>query len=325
MAKPDWGDLQQRFLSEHAKTGISPKDWCEAQGLNYTSARRYIKKPSAQNSAHSTAQIAQQKPTRIAPAQPNFTTAAQTDVHDIDLRIYGLSEQQLLFVEEYLIDLNRTAAYRRAGYKGEGNTAYVNASRMLRNAKVSRAVRDVMEARARRTAITQDGVLQWWWDIATADASELTEHHRGCCRYCWGFGHQYQWRDMVEFEEQRVEAATRKQREPTDQGGYGYDAVLDPNPECPRCNGIGLSRTVIHDTRDTSGAARRLFAGVKEGKFGIEVITRNQDDALKMVAQHLGMVKTRAELSGPDGGPIKTEQVTMTAEQAAEAYRKMMG
>lgn len=35
MAKPDWGELQQRFLSEHAATGVSPKEWCEAQGLNY--------------------------------------------------------------------------------------------------------------------------------------------------------------------------------------------------------------------------------------------------------------------------------------------------
>lgn len=43
MAKPDWGVLQQRFLSEHAATGVSPKEWCEAQGLNYATARRYIK------------------------------------------------------------------------------------------------------------------------------------------------------------------------------------------------------------------------------------------------------------------------------------------
>lgn len=47
MAKPDWGVLQQRFLSDHAATGVSPKEWCEAQGLNYATARRYIKKPYA--------------------------------------------------------------------------------------------------------------------------------------------------------------------------------------------------------------------------------------------------------------------------------------
>ncbi|HII3217840.1 TPA: hypothetical protein ACY3HR_004803 [Citrobacter freundii] len=43
MAKPDWGALQHQFLAEHAKTGISPKDWCQAQGLNYASAKRCIK------------------------------------------------------------------------------------------------------------------------------------------------------------------------------------------------------------------------------------------------------------------------------------------
>ncbi|WP_227655330.1 hypothetical protein [Klebsiella pneumoniae] len=35
--------MQHQFLAEHAKTGISPKDWCAAQGLNYSSAKRYIK------------------------------------------------------------------------------------------------------------------------------------------------------------------------------------------------------------------------------------------------------------------------------------------
>ena len=58
MAKPDWGELQQRFLSDHAATGVSPKDWCEAQGLNYATARRYIKKPTAQTAQKS----AQKKP-----------------------------------------------------------------------------------------------------------------------------------------------------------------------------------------------------------------------------------------------------------------------
>lgn len=318
MAKPDWGDLQKRFLSEHAKTGISPKDWCEAQELNYSSARRYIKKPSAQQSTR-------EQLRKSASAQRMVSANAHADAHDIDLRSYDLNDMQIRFVEEYLIDLNRTAAYKRAGYKGEGNTAYVNASRLLRNAKVAAAVRDAMDARARRTQITQDAVLQWWWDIATADATQLTELHRYCCRYCWGFGHNYQWRDMVEFEEKRMEAIEKKQRPPVDTGGYGYDALVDPNPECPRCNGLGLSRPVFHDTRDASGAARRLFAGIKEGKFGLEIITRDQDEALKMVAQHLGMLKSKTEISGPEGGPIQTEQVSLSSEEAAELYRKMMG
>ncbi|EAT6909466.1 hypothetical protein LGI69_000252 [Salmonella enterica] len=56
MAKPDWGALQHHFLAEHAKSGISPKDWCEAQGMNYASAKRYIKiANSAANSQKKTA------------------------------------------------------------------------------------------------------------------------------------------------------------------------------------------------------------------------------------------------------------------------------
>ena len=59
MAKPDWGSLQRRFLAEHAKTGISPKEWCEAQGLNYTSARRYIKNLLRKNCAKDVRKTAQ--------------------------------------------------------------------------------------------------------------------------------------------------------------------------------------------------------------------------------------------------------------------------
>lgn len=332
MAKPDWGALQDQFLAEHAKTGISPKEWCEARGLNYTSARRYIKNPpaqSAQKTAQKKVRSAQaesavssgQQGLQTSPAQHSCNAYAQS----IDPRSYGLNDMQWKFVTEYLIDLDKTAAYKRAGYKSQGETAAAAARRLYRNVSVNRAIRDALDLRAQRMAITQDSVLQWWWDIATADATQLTEHHRACCRNCWGFGHNYQWRDVVEFEERSAEAKAKKGREPNDAGGYGFDATMDPNPDCPRCNGAGLSRTVFHDTRDITGPARRLFAGVKEGKFGLEVITRNQDEAMKLVAQHLGMLKNKMELSGPDGGPVQTETTNLTPQEAADVYKKMMG
>ncbi|CVE75931.1 terminase small subunit [Serratia marcescens] len=74
MAKPDWGALQNQFLTEHAKTKISPKAWCDENGLNYTSARRYIKLP-AQNDAQGaqkkvrSAQSAQNGPSPAVPKQ----------------------------------------------------------------------------------------------------------------------------------------------------------------------------------------------------------------------------------------------------------------
>ncbi|MFQ1882271.1 terminase [Aeromonas veronii] len=48
MAKTDWSSLAAQYQSAYAKTGISPKAWCEQQGLNYQSARRYIKVSDAQ-------------------------------------------------------------------------------------------------------------------------------------------------------------------------------------------------------------------------------------------------------------------------------------
>lgn len=334
--KPDWGTLQQQFLTEHAISGISPKEWCEDQGLNYATARRYIKKPTAQ-SAQKTAQkklrTTHDKECAKEPicnsTIPTAQSSEQDNAHDnentFNLRNYGLNDMQFRFVNEYLVDLNRTAAYKRAGGNGEGNTAYVGASRMYRNAKVNRAITDALADRERRTQITQDAVLKMWWDIATADVNELTEYRRLCCRHCWGFGFNYQWRDAVEYEDAVKKAMLANKSPPQDVGGYGYDDTLDPNPDCPRCNGSGIGRAHFHDTRDLTGAARRLFAGVKEGKFGVEVITRNQDDALKMVAQHLGMVKTRTELTGKDGEPIKTEVANMTSQEAADAYKKLMG
>ncbi|HBH7053946.1 TPA: terminase small subunit [Morganella morganii] len=336
MAGSNWSKLQKQFLFDYATTGISPKEWCEIQGLNYATARRHIKKPAAQSvqkTAQSKVRTAQKKECANEPvrnsntpdAQSNESDNAQNDETEFSLRDYGLNDIQTRFVTEYLIDLNRTAAYKRAGGKCEGNSAYTSASRMFRNVKVNRAIADALEARERRAEITQDAVLKMWWDIATADVRELTEYQRLCCRHCWGFGFNYQWRDNVEFEEARLEAVEKKKREPVDVGGYGYDNTLDPNPDCPRCNGAGIGRPHFHDTRDLRGASRRLFAGIKEGKFGTEVITRNQDEALKMVAQHLGMVRNRTELTGKDGEPIKTEVANLSSQEAADLYKKLMG
>lgn len=337
MSQPEESGLERDYCAGQ----LSLRDLAEIHGISEGAIRKRAKKYGWVRSGKTGTQKGTQvcksgtqkekvrTSTKVAPppdsGTPQSDEFSDNDDQGLDPHKYGLNDMQWRFVNEYLIDLNRTAAYKRAGGKGEGNTAYVTASRMYRNAKVSLAISDALEARERRTQITQDEVLKMWWDIATADANQITEYRRLCCRHCWGFGFQYQWRDAVEHEEAAEKAKSAKKPPPRDNGGYGFDATLDPNPDCPRCNGTGEGRAHFHDTRDLKGAARRLFAGIKEGKFGIEVITRNQDDALKMVAQHLGMVKNKTELSGPDGGPVKTESVSMTVEEAAEAYRKLMG
>lgn len=63
MSRPDWGALQQEYIAEYTRSGISPVAWCEARGLNYATARRYIKKTpkNAQTEMRKTAQKSAQK------------------------------------------------------------------------------------------------------------------------------------------------------------------------------------------------------------------------------------------------------------------------
>ena len=71
----------------------------------------------------------------------------------------GLNAKQKRFVAEYLIDLNATAAYKRAGYIAQGNSAEVNACVLLSNPKVAVAVQDSMKKRSEELEIDARYVL----------------------------------------------------------------------------------------------------------------------------------------------------------------------
>ncbi|WP_258172532.1 hypothetical protein BV169_007790 [Haemophilus influenzae] len=45
MAKKDWNALQIEYIKTYAKTGVSVMEWCRRKGLNFATAKRYIKKP----------------------------------------------------------------------------------------------------------------------------------------------------------------------------------------------------------------------------------------------------------------------------------------
>lgn len=85
---------------------------------------------------------------------------------DKDLK---LTEKQKRFADEYLIDLNATAAYGRAGYIGKGKTAGVNAARMLGNARVAAYIAAKQTKLQEKTGITQERVLAEYAKIAFMD------------------------------------------------------------------------------------------------------------------------------------------------------------
>jgi phage terminase small subunit len=75
-----------------------------------------------------------------------------------------LTPKQQRFVEEYLIDLNATQAAIRTGYSEK--TAKEQASRLLTNANISRAIEEAVKSRSERTEITQDYVLTGLKEVA---------------------------------------------------------------------------------------------------------------------------------------------------------------
>ncbi len=70
----------------------------------------------------------------------------------------SLTPKQARFVEEYLIDLNATAAAKRAGYSER--TAYAQGQRLLKHVEIAAAVQKAQEARSERTKIDQDWVIE---------------------------------------------------------------------------------------------------------------------------------------------------------------------
>lgn len=223
----------------------------------------------------------------------------------------ALTAKQKQFVNEYLVDLNATRAYKAAGYSVRSdNAAGVEGHKLLKNPKIAEKIREAMEKREQRTEITQDMVLQRWWAIATADPNELTHLRRLCCRHCFGIGHEYQWIDEREYNtavELAIEEAKARDKEPqipSDAGGFGFDRSLRPHPKCPKCKGEGRPELHVADTKEVSAQARALYAGAKHTQAGVEIKMHDQVKALEIVTRHLGMLRDKVELTGDEGGPI---------------------
>lgn len=79
----------------------------------------------------------------------------------------GINKKQAQFVKEYLIDLNATQAAIRAGYSAK--TADRIGPELLGKTCVAEAIRLEMEARSKRTEISQDRVLQEYAKLAFLD------------------------------------------------------------------------------------------------------------------------------------------------------------
>ena len=84
-----------------------------------------------------------------------------------------LTPKQERFVQEYLGDLNATAAAKRAGYSAKN--ADKIGSELLGKTRVSEALQKAMQERSQRTEVTQDYVIGKLKAIADKKASDAPD------------------------------------------------------------------------------------------------------------------------------------------------------
>ena len=88
-----------------------------------------------------------------------------------------MTGKQAAFVREYLVDLNATAAYKRAGYKCKNDhVAEANAHLLMRNHEVAVAIDDAMFDRAERVQVSADDVLRELKALAFSDVGDIIDH-----------------------------------------------------------------------------------------------------------------------------------------------------
>lgn len=282
------------------------------------------KKPAPAPKRAAAKKVPAKKTTKAKTAKPAAAVKA-APVKALPQNQMPLTPTEERFVEEYLIDLNGTQAYMRAYPTAKATSARVQACRLLADPNIADAIAAAKAARSKATAITSEEALQHVWGIATADTRELVEYRVGCCRHCWGEGYRYQ-RTAGEFERDEAELAKANEKAVESnktvltfdpKGGIGFDKRIQPNQECPECFGEGIGRTVFKDTAKLSPGAAALYAGVKETKDGLQVLTHNKGEALEKVFKHLGLYekdnKQRSILEGVSRETLKAVAERLSA------------
>ncbi len=119
----------------------------------------------------------------------------------------SLTLKQALFVEEYLIDLNASAAARRAGYSPKRADAI--GFDLLRKAEIQEAIQAAQQERSARTGITADRVIAEIARIAFSDPRQVME---------WG-PHGVVVRDSSELTDADAAAVSEVSQTVTKEGG----------------------------------------------------------------------------------------------------------
>ena len=206
---------------------------------------------------------------------------------------------------------------------GKIGTMYTDLWKFTGRPEIAHRIEEIQAETAKPIKEAREWILRWWFLRMTYNPAEIIAWAVHACRYCHGDGHGYQWREG-EFFEACDQAERNGEPLPDIAGGFGYDTRKAPHEDCPRCDGRGVGRSDIADTRELSPAARAAFEGIKQTRDGIEVRMADKNKAAEQFAKlsgfdvqtvrHIAEVPTDAEMAVLAQDPMA----------AAAAYKRLM-
>lgn len=245
-------------------------------------------------------------------------------------RMAVLTASKEKFCQHFVIHRDQTAAYRHAYNQRpdtKASTINESASRLMRDPEIIARIEELQAqaTQVKEGALTLAEIQGLWRDIALASPDELIGLRVGCCRYCWGIGHQYQWREREYMEAlaqaERVAKTQPDYPMPDPSGGLDFNHTIAPNPECPECRGEGLERVVARDTSKLSPGARLLYGGLKKKRDGLEVIIASREKALENLTRMQGGFKDNVKVDGSIAAAAALVKLQTTdPNEAAKAY-----
>lgn len=197
----------------------------------------------------------------------------------------AVTDKQIIFANEYLIDLNGTRAYKEAyPHVKNDNTAAAAATRLMNNPEVKDYIDKRIKDRLERIEVTQDDVIQELAAIAFANGSDYAK------------------------------VVTKPVMIQTSEGDYV--PALDSEG-----NQMYYQAVEIEETEELTKRQIKAISGIKQGKNGIELTTYDKVKALELLGRHLGMFKDKVEVSGNVNNPfegLSTEQLLRLAGEDLE-------
>ncbi len=246
----------------------------------------------------------------------------------------GLTAKEVDFVEAYVRSRNATVSYDQAfdSRGGQYETRRLEGHRLLNRPHIKAAIKARQQIATTESGVSTGWLAERFLSIATADPRELIGLKVGCCRYCHGEGHAYQWRlreymeavDQVERDVRLNPSVPVEYPDPT--GGLDFNATIPPAPDCPQCHGEGIERFVPRDTDTLSEQAALLYGGVKVKKDGYEIIIADRSKALELACRILGAFDDKLRVSGGIAHAHAIADLrSVDPAEAAKLYKSFVG